>query len=121
MQFAGNMVSVFFAERPVRDYAGAKATQTWRYPAFFHALLERGVYARRARSRRGSSRSVLDDDAFARIADALPAAAGAAAAATRPRQPRERPNARSSPPTQKDEPVTEPRCAPSCTSCDTAR
>jgi glutamate-1-semialdehyde 2,1-aminomutase len=82
VQFAGNMVSVFFAERPVRDYASAKAAQTWRYPAFFHALLERGVYAPPSAFEAWFVSSVHDDDAFARIADALPAGARAAAAAT---------------------------------------
>ncbi|HEY5856407.1 MAG TPA: glutamate-1-semialdehyde 2,1-aminomutase [Aldersonia sp.] len=84
VQFAGNMVSVFFAERPVRDYAGAKAAQTWRFPAFFHALLERGVYAPPSAFEAWFVSSVLDDEAFGRIADALPAAASAAAAAADP-------------------------------------
>ena len=37
---AGNMLSVFFAETPVTDFAAAQASQTWRYPPFFHALLD---------------------------------------------------------------------------------
>jgi len=28
LQFAGNLVSVFFTEEPVRDFAAAKATRT---------------------------------------------------------------------------------------------
>jgi glutamate-1-semialdehyde 2,1-aminomutase len=44
VQYAGNLVSVFFADTPVDDFAAAQAAQTWRYPPFFHALLERGVY-----------------------------------------------------------------------------
>lgn len=82
VQFAGNMVSVFFADRPVTDYTAAKASQTWRYPAFFHALLDGGVYAPPSAFETWFVSAVLDEDAFARIAAALPAAASAAAAAT---------------------------------------
>ncbi|MFD3509009.1 glutamate-1-semialdehyde 2,1-aminomutase [Nocardia sp. NPDC058666] len=82
VQFAGNMVSVFFAEQPVTDYAGAKASQTWRYPAFFHALLDAGVYAPPSAYEAWFVSAALDEDAFDRIAAALPAAALAAAAAT---------------------------------------
>ena len=41
---AGNLFSVFFADEPRDDYAAARAQETWRYPAFFHAMLDRGVY-----------------------------------------------------------------------------
>ncbi len=73
VQFAGNMVSVFFAETPVLDYAAAKASQTWRYPAFFHGLLEGGVYAPPSNFEAWFVSAALDDDAFDRIATALPA------------------------------------------------
>lgn len=82
VQFAGNMVSVFFADRPVTDYATAKASQTWRFPAFFHALLDGGVYAPPSAFEAWFVSAALDENAFARIAAALPAAARAAAAAT---------------------------------------
>ncbi|WP_216901726.1 glutamate-1-semialdehyde 2,1-aminomutase [Nocardia alni] len=82
VQFAGNMVSVFFAESPVTDYVGAKASQTWRFPAFFHALLERGIYPPPSAFETWFVSAALDEDAFDRIAAALPAAAAAAAAAT---------------------------------------
>lgn len=82
VQFAGNMVSVFFADRPVTDYAAAKASQTWRFPAFFHALLDGGVYAPPSAFEAWFVSAALDEDAFDRIAAALPAAAHAAAAAT---------------------------------------
>jgi glutamate-1-semialdehyde 2,1-aminomutase len=84
VQFAGNMVSVFFTASPVTDYAQAKSSQTWRFPAFFHALLERGVYPPPSAYEAWFVSAALDDDAFAIIADALPAAAEAAAAATEP-------------------------------------
>ncbi|AJW42772.1 Glutamate-1-semialdehyde aminotransferase [Rhodococcus sp. B7740] len=82
VQFAGTMVSVFFADGPVTDYAQAKAAQTWRYPAFFHAFLSRGVYPPPSAFEAWFVSAALDDRAFEIIADAAPAAAKAAAAAT---------------------------------------
>ena len=79
---AGNMLSVFFSERPVADFAAAQASQTWRYPPFFHALLERGVYPPPSAFETWFVSAVLDDDAFDRIATALPDAARAAAKAS---------------------------------------
>ncbi|WP_027500727.1 glutamate-1-semialdehyde 2,1-aminomutase [Rhodococcus sp. UNC363MFTsu5.1] len=84
VQFAGTMVSVFFADRPVTNYAEAKASDTWRFPAFFHALLSRGVYAPPSAFEAWFVSAALDDAAFDRIAAALPAAAKAAAAAQAP-------------------------------------
>ncbi len=81
VQFAGTMVSVFFSDGPVIDYAGAKAAETWRYPAFFHGLLARGVYPPPSAFEAWFVSAALDDDAFAIIADALPHAARAAARA----------------------------------------
>lgn len=78
---AGNMLSVFFAEAPVTDFASARASQTWRYPPFFHALLEAGVYPPCSAFETWFVSSALDDAAFDRIVDALPAAADAAARA----------------------------------------
>jgi glutamate-1-semialdehyde 2,1-aminomutase len=40
----GSMLTVFFTERPVFDAASARACSTKRFGAFFHALLENGVY-----------------------------------------------------------------------------
>ena len=81
---AGNFLSVFFAEEPVSDFAAARASETWRFPAFFHALLDAGVYAPPSAFEAWFVSAALDDEAFERIADALPAAARAAAQA-RPR------------------------------------
>jgi glutamate-1-semialdehyde 2,1-aminomutase len=85
VQFAGNLLSVFFTDEPVRDYAGAKAAATWRFPPFFHALLERGVYAPPSAFEAWFVNAAMDDAAFDVIAAALPAAAAAAAAAGEPR------------------------------------
>ena len=40
----GSMMTVFFTDKPVRDYASARASDTGRYARFFNALLDRGVY-----------------------------------------------------------------------------
>jgi len=40
----GSMLTVFFSEKPVFDAASARACDTKRFGAFFHALLENGVY-----------------------------------------------------------------------------
>ena len=79
VQYAGNLVSVFFGEEPVRDYPGAKAAQTWRFPAFFHALLAHGVYGPPSAFEAWFVNSAMDDEAFAVIEAALPVAAEAAA------------------------------------------
>ncbi|WP_214364734.1 glutamate-1-semialdehyde 2,1-aminomutase [Pseudonocardia sp. H11422] len=84
VQYAGNLVSVFFTPDQVHDYAGAQAAQTWRFPAFFHALLERGVYPPPSAFEAWFVSAALDDDAFAVIEAALPHAARAAAAAKAP-------------------------------------
>ncbi len=81
---AGNFFSVFFGDRPVNDFASARASQTWRYPAFFHALLEGGVYPPPSPFETWFVSAALDDDAFDRIEAALPAAAEAANRAPRP-------------------------------------
>ncbi|HEU4361168.1 MAG TPA: glutamate-1-semialdehyde 2,1-aminomutase [Mycobacterium sp.] len=76
---AGNMLGVFFAERPVTDFGTARASQTWRYPAFFHALLDAGIYPPCSPFEAWFVSAALTADAFEKIADALPAAARAAA------------------------------------------
>jgi glutamate-1-semialdehyde 2,1-aminomutase len=81
---AANMLSVFFSEDPVVDFATAKATDTWRFPAFFHALLDSGIYPPCSAFETWFVSTALDDGAFDRIGTALPAAARAAAAAQRP-------------------------------------
>jgi glutamate-1-semialdehyde 2,1-aminomutase len=84
VQYAGNMVGVFFTDEPVRDYAAAQAAQTWRFPALFHALLARGVYPPPSAFECMFVNAAMDDEAFAVIAEALPHAAAAAAAAVEP-------------------------------------
>ncbi len=40
----GAMLTMFFADRPVRNYAEAKQADAKRFASFFHEMLERGVY-----------------------------------------------------------------------------
>src|SRR5690606_2443580 len=84
VQFAGNLLSVFFTEDEVHDYAGAQAAATWRLPALFHALLARGVYPPPRAFEAWFVSAALDDETWQVIEDALPAAAKAAATATPP-------------------------------------
>src|SRR5882724_4644706 len=44
VQRVGTMLTPFFSDTPVQDYAGAKRTDKAGYNAFFHAMLEGGVY-----------------------------------------------------------------------------
>ncbi|GHF72558.1 glutamate-1-semialdehyde 2,1-aminomutase [Amycolatopsis bartoniae] len=81
--YAGNLVTVFFSEEPVRNYHEATGTETWRFPPFFHALLERGVYAPPSPYEAWFVNAAMDDAAFETIEAALPAAAAAAAEASR--------------------------------------
>ncbi len=81
---AGNMLSVFFTDTPVTDFASARASQTWRYPPFFHALLNAGVYPPCSAFEAWFVSAALDDAAFDRIAEALPDAARAAAQEDKP-------------------------------------
>jgi glutamate-1-semialdehyde 2,1-aminomutase len=79
VQFAGNLLSVFFTEAPVRNFADAKASATGRFPAFFHAMLDGGVYAPPSAFEAWFVNAAMTDEAFETIAAALPAAAAAAA------------------------------------------
>jgi glutamate-1-semialdehyde 2,1-aminomutase len=79
VQFAGNLLSVFFTEQRVRNFADVKATATGRFPAFFHALLDGGVYAPPSAFEAWFVNAAMTDETFEIIAAALPAAAAAAA------------------------------------------
>jgi glutamate-1-semialdehyde 2,1-aminomutase len=82
VQFAGNMMCVFFTDASVHNFAGVRATATHRYPPFFHAMLDAGVYLPPSAFEAWFVNAAMDDDAFAVIEAALPRAAKAAAAAT---------------------------------------
>jgi glutamate-1-semialdehyde 2,1-aminomutase len=87
VQFAGTMFSVFLTGsdevRRVRDYDGAKAQHTDAFRAFFHAMLDRGVYLPPSAFEAWFVSAAHDDRAVDRVVSALPEAAQAAAAAGR--------------------------------------
>jgi len=88
LQEAGNLFSVFLGvDGPVRDFAEAKAQSSAAYAAFFHAMLNQGVYLPPSPYEAWFLSAAHDDAAIGRIADALPAAARAAAAALAPAEP----------------------------------
>jgi glutamate-1-semialdehyde 2,1-aminomutase len=76
---AGNLFSVFFTDREVVNFAAAKRQSSQRYAAFFHAMLDRGVYLPPSAFEAWFVGASHDDGALSRIADALPFAARAAA------------------------------------------
>lgn len=79
VQASGNLFSVFFTEDEVTDFAAAKASQTFRYPAFFHAMLDAGVYLPPSPFEAWFLSAAHDDATLDHIAAALPGAARAAA------------------------------------------
>ncbi len=84
LQQAGNMFSVFFVAdgvTAVPDYATAASQSTATYAAFFHAMLDAGVYLPPSAFESWFLSSAHDDGAMNRIVEALPQAAAAAAAA----------------------------------------
>ena len=79
---AGSLFSVFLGRTgPVRSYADARAQSPAAYAAFFHAMLDHGVYLPPSPYEAWFVSAAHDDAALERIAAALPAAAAAAAAA----------------------------------------
>jgi glutamate-1-semialdehyde 2,1-aminomutase len=82
VQNASTMFSVFFTDRPVRNYEDARAQESYRFTAFFHSMLAQGVHLPPSSFESWFVSTAHDDRALERIADALPAAARAAAEAT---------------------------------------
>ena len=82
VQVAGSMFSVFFRGEPVRDFADASTQDTAAYAAFFHAMLDRGVYLPPSAYEAWFVSAAHDERAVSTILEALPAAARAAAEAS---------------------------------------
>jgi len=83
VQNVGSMFSVFFTEdgvTAVPDFAAASAQRVDRFKAFFHSMLEQGVYLPPSAFEAWFLSAAHDDRALDRILAALPAAARAAAA-----------------------------------------
>ena len=86
VQSAGTMFSVFFADGPVRDFDDAQRQDTAAFAAFFHAMLDRGVYLPPSAYEAWFVSAAHDERAVQTVARrAAPAAdAAAQAAATAP-------------------------------------
>ena len=81
---AGNLFTVFIGRTaPVANFADARDQSTEAYSAFFHAMLDGGIYLPPSAFEAWFCSAAHDDTALSRIADALPAAARAAAGALR--------------------------------------
>lgn len=84
-QSAGSLFSIFFVRDPdkdvIIDFAGAQQQELYRFRAFFHAMLEHGVYLPPSAYEAWFVSAAHDDAAVERIAAALPYAARAAARA----------------------------------------
>jgi glutamate-1-semialdehyde 2,1-aminomutase len=72
------MFSVFLTEGPVRDFEDASRTDLAAYAAFFHAMLEAGVYLPPSAYEAWFLSSAHDDRAVQTVLEALPGAARAA-------------------------------------------
>jgi glutamate-1-semialdehyde 2,1-aminomutase len=81
IQAAGNLFSVFFVPEGVTsvpDYATAQTQSTAAYRAFFHSMLDSGVYLPPSAFEGWFLSAAHDDAALDRVVAALPAAAAAA-------------------------------------------
>ncbi len=86
VQAGGNMFSVFLGvEGAVRDFADASTQDTAAYRAFFHSMLDQGVYLPPSAYEAWFLSAAHDDRAVQQVLDALPAAAEEAARAVVPR------------------------------------
>jgi glutamate-1-semialdehyde 2,1-aminomutase len=81
LAYAGNMFSIFFTGTSVSDYDSARTQDVAAFKAFFHAMLDGGVYLPPSAFESWFVSTAIGDDALEVISAALPAAAAAAAAA----------------------------------------
>ncbi|WP_460772901.1 glutamate-1-semialdehyde 2,1-aminomutase [Microbacterium sp. GXF7504] len=81
---AGNLFGVAFAPEVPHSYAEALSQEAFRYPAFFHSMLDAGVSLPPSVYEAWFLTAAHDDAALERIVAALPAAARAAAEAVAP-------------------------------------
>ncbi|WP_435875028.1 glutamate-1-semialdehyde 2,1-aminomutase [Nonomuraea bangladeshensis] len=81
LQRAGSLFSIFFTDAEVTNFAEAKTQDTAAFTAFFHAMLDQGVYLPPSAYEAWFLSAAHDDEAIERIVAALPAAAEAAATA----------------------------------------
>ena len=75
---AGSLFSVFFREGAVTNYEEAKAQDQGAFARFFHSMLDQGVALPPSAFEAWFLSAAHDDEAMARIVDALPVAARSA-------------------------------------------
>jgi glutamate-1-semialdehyde 2,1-aminomutase len=77
---AGSLFTIFLGRtEPVLNFDDAKDQSTAAYAAFFHAMLDGGVYLPPSAFEAWFVSAAHDEEAMSRVADAVPAAARAAA------------------------------------------
>ncbi|QOD93732.1 glutamate-1-semialdehyde 2,1-aminomutase [Chryseoglobus sp. 28M-23] len=81
--WAGSQFSIFFRETAPQNYAEAQDQESWRYPAFFHGMLDHGVSLPPSVFEAWFVSAAHDDAAVARVLEAAAPAARAAASASR--------------------------------------
>lgn len=81
VQSGGNLFTVFFTDQEITDFDSARTTDTAVFAAFFHAMLEQGVYLPPAAFEAWFFSAAHDGAAVDRVVAALPEAARAAARA----------------------------------------
>lgn len=81
VQRAGTLFSFAFSAEAPRDYAGVQRQQAFRYPPFFHAMLDAGVSLPPSVFEAWFVTAAHDEASVDRVLAALPRAARAAAAA----------------------------------------
>ncbi|WP_081642930.1 glutamate-1-semialdehyde 2,1-aminomutase [Nocardiopsis sp. CNS-639] len=81
LQSGGNLFTVFFTDQEAVDFDTARTTDTAVFSAFFHAMLDQGVYLPPAAFEAWFFSAAHDDAAVDRVVSALPRAARAAAEA----------------------------------------
>ena len=82
IQNAGNLFSIVFSADVPSNYADVKAQEAFRYPAFFHSMLDSGISLPPSVFEAWFVSAAMGDTSISRILDALPIAAKAAARAT---------------------------------------
>ncbi len=81
LQRAGSLFSVFFRDREVTNFDQAREQEAFRFKAFFHSMLEQGVYLPPSAYEAWFVSGAHDSVAVERVIAALPRAAKAAAEA----------------------------------------
>jgi glutamate-1-semialdehyde 2,1-aminomutase len=78
---AGNMFSIFFTASEVTNYDEAKQQRVEAFKAFFHSMLNQGVYLPPSAFEAWFVSTAIDDEALSRVGEAVGDAAKAAARA----------------------------------------